>query len=76
VPRRATELTTEQKANAQRIRKARQRAKDRYDALDTEMNADVVQLRSAGVSLRAIADIYGLNHQTVQNIVNRTTADA
>lgn len=67
-------MTDEQKANAEQLRKVRDRAKARFEALDAEMNADVVQLRSAGVSLRAIADVYGLNHQTVQNIVDRAAA--
>lgn len=75
VPRRATDMTDDQLKNADRIRKARERAKARYDAIDTEMNAHVVQLREAGVSLRAIAEAYGLNHQTVQNIVNRSAAE-
>lgn len=74
MPYRAPKLTDDQKANAERIRKAREKAKARFEALDAEMNADVVQLRELGISLRSIADAYGLNHQTVQNIVNRATA--
>lgn len=67
-------MSDEQKANAERIRKARERTKVRFDAADAEMNADIVQLRQSGVALRVIADAYGLNHQTVQNIVNRAAA--
>lgn len=67
-------MSDEENANAERIRKARDRAKARYEQLDAEMNAEVVRLREAGVALRVIGDAFGLNHQTVQNIVNRAAA--
>ena len=35
----------------------------------------IVAARAAGVPLRTIADAASLSHQTVQNIVDRTTRD-
>jgi transposase-like protein len=64
-------MTDDQRKKSERIAQARARAKARFDALDAQMKADIVELRRADVPLRAIAEVYGLNHQTVQNIVDR-----
>lgn len=68
--RAASRTVTDVPKDPDNIRQARRVAR-RYEKARMERDATILQLHNEGVGLRTIGRLFGLNHQTVANLIAR-----